>query len=397
MTVLNKILRQRNRWHAILSGIGMLIGLTLLILTLQLRKDLNAWLAVSDADGRQLIVLSKRIRTTHTLRLASAAFTETEITELESRPFVADIGVFRGNLFPLTTAAGGALFVQSDLFVESVPRRFLDSAPDDWKWSPDSPFLPVILSRDFLNLYNLAYAPSRGLPQLSEAAIRMLPIPLRAGPPENHMTISAKIVGVTDRFSSILVPETFLTWANRRFAPEQQHAPARLVVDITGASETTVSRFLEENGYSTNRERLRDSAAASAAQTILTLACASGLLLTGLAWMVSVLNAQLTVTRSRTDIRLLLDLGYRSTTLAAVLMRDHLIVIMLAGAGAVTLAHLALAWLHDRIGPAIDIVANRLAPDVYPVTAAACLVLLILQAFMVTGAILRIGTANQNR
>lgn len=61
------------------------------------------------------------------------------------------------------------------LFFESVPDRFLDVRSDEWGFEEGSEFVPIILPRNYLNLYNFGFASTRGLPQVSEDLVRVLP------------------------------------------------------------------------------------------------------------------------------------------------------------------------------------------------------------------------------
>ena len=47
---------------------------------------------------------------------------------------------------------------------ESIPSHWLDINPTAFKWKKGSDFIPIIVSKEFLNLWNFGFAKSQGLP-----------------------------------------------------------------------------------------------------------------------------------------------------------------------------------------------------------------------------------------
>ena len=61
--------------------------------------------------------------------------------------------------------------MSTQMFFESVPDAYIDVKSADWRFDERSDFLPIILPRNYLNLYNFGFAQSRNLPQLSEGVL----------------------------------------------------------------------------------------------------------------------------------------------------------------------------------------------------------------------------------
>ena len=359
------MLRYRTGWRMAIAAGGLLAGLTTLLLAVHLRELTTTLFGEAQSPSPHYLVVSKTIHALHTLGLATATFSDAEIRTLQAQPFVSDIGAFSSNAFPVSTIPGPAMPLYTELFVESVPTRFLDVQPPDWTWKPSDARIPVILSGDFLRLYNLVYAPSQGLPPLSPQTLGMVTIPIRIGPPENHMTKHVRIVGISDRFSSILVPESFLVWANRTFAPTRQTPPSRLVLQVRDPADPAISEFLRTHHYTANREKLRDSTAGAAARAFMMLAAGGGVLLLILALLVSALNAQLAIARARGAIQLLLDLGYEKGELSRSILGDYLVFIILIGLASLGFCHLALMQVrHFLLSRGISLEATA---DTFPI------------------------------
>ena len=45
--------------------------------------------------------------------------------------------------------------MSTDMFFESVPDEFVDVKLDKWSFNPASDIVPIIIPRNYLNLYNL--------------------------------------------------------------------------------------------------------------------------------------------------------------------------------------------------------------------------------------------------
>src|SRR5690606_29569662 len=113
-----------------------------------------------------------------------------------------------------------------------------------------------IVSVDFLDLYNFGYAPNQGVPQLTKGTIQSLTFTLKAGTGEQSQEFTARVAGFSDRISSIIVPQTFLDYANNRFAAPQPkpQQPSRLIVLVNDPSDPVFTEYLLERKYETNNE-----------------------------------------------------------------------------------------------------------------------------------------------
>jgi hypothetical protein len=181
-------------------------------------------------------------------------FRTNEIEELRQHPNVSDVGVFSSANFRIRGSFSlGDLGISTDLFMESVPDRFIDvkfDCPSDWHASVDGNFVPVIIPRKYLNIYNYGYAATKGLPQLAEGLTSAFPIMMNVAGNGHRQSYNARIVGYTDRLNTILVPESFLKEANDRFATTSNEAPSRLIVTVNSdKGKNDFLDFLAQKGY----------------------------------------------------------------------------------------------------------------------------------------------------
>jgi len=240
----------RGRGQALLAIFGFVLGLILLLGSLNLALGIHR-ATRRDAEHAEYLVVNKQVTMTGMLTYIRPTFTESEIEELREQPFVQEVGEFTSNHFQVSAVpasvegapsdqertepgdgVGMELPLYTDLFFESVPDRFLDVQPDNWEWSSDSRYLPIIMSREFLNLYNFAFALAQGLPQIPESMLDRVGGRVTVSGKGGERTMQARVVGLSDRIPSIIVPVEFMRWANREIAEEEQKRPSRLTVRL---------------------------------------------------------------------------------------------------------------------------------------------------------------------
>ena len=129
------------------------------------------------------------------------------------------------------------------LFFESVPDRFVDGVASGWRFDERTGEVPIIISKDYLALYNFGFAGSAGLPQMSENILSGIPLRLTLTSDDGRRMrdFRGRVVGLSDRLNTILVPESFMEWSNRELGSGESHGPSRLIVDVSSLdfSETT--------------------------------------------------------------------------------------------------------------------------------------------------------------
>ncbi|MCC6722862.1 MAG: hypothetical protein IT258_00020 [Saprospiraceae bacterium] len=306
--ILNKILwKGKSRWLIIGAALGAFIGFLLLLATLQFYFDVQHLLGGDANPNDQFIQINKRINLFNTLGL-KATFSESDIKELESKPFVEAVGVFTANDFK-ASASSDMLGFYTELFFEAVPPAFLDVSEPDFRWAEGDGQVPVIISKDYLALYNFGFAPSQGLPQVTASTIGKLNMELTISGKGKKQAFSGRIVGFSERINSILVPPSFMNWANANFG-EAIGEPSRLIMKVENPMAKDFQAFLKEKNYEVSTGRLIGSQFGVLLKVVLSIIWVIGLLILALSMLVFVLNFQLLIAQSRPEIRLLLETGH---------------------------------------------------------------------------------------
>jgi hypothetical protein len=250
----------------------------------------------------------------------------------------------------------------TELFLESVPDDFLGELPPEWHWEKGDTLLPILISRDFLALYNLGFASSRGLPPVSEGMLGMVTAHAEAWGPGGRFESDARIVGLTDRLASILVPESFMRWANAAIALEEAGAARRLVVETEPSHASALDALLQKRGW----ERMKEGGAAAGILGIgriaLTLSAAAGAVLALLAAVLIGFSMSLTVERARGPIGALRLMGYSRARLGVFIGISGGIGILAAAAAAAACAWPAVAGIRGFISLTLGSEGLRKAP-----------------------------------
>lgn len=318
--LLRKIFQSRqNNQQTLFAGFGLMVGLVLLLWSLQVYFQIQALLNSQDKYSEYL-VLSKKVSLNNAFFLSRATFSEKEIRRLKQQAFVDDVGAFISNQYQVMAFASESLPFRTELFFESVPDKFLDVKPQDWRWNESSKFIPVVISRDMLNLYNFGYALAKGLPQLPASAVKGFPVKARVRGPQGQRTFDARIVGFTERISSVLVPESFMTWANQNIGENQSVAPSRIIVKVNNTTDPRLAKYLDSNKYQINQDRLKASRAGAVVQIVMSVIGFVGLIFMALSFVVFSQNFRVIIAETKEEIRLLTQLGYTIQILARFLV-----------------------------------------------------------------------------
>ncbi len=319
MKILDQILLSgKNKWQVIGAAVGAFIGLFLLLSALQLYFDLQR-LVKGDSSTEQFVLINKKVNLFNTLG-ARSTFSEEEINTLENQDFVESVGIFISNQFKVN-ASSQMLGFYTELFFESIPDEFIDVSNSRWQWTKGNIDIPIILSRDYLALYNFGFAPSQGLPQFTPNTISKLSMDVNVSGNGLRKTFQGRIVGFSDRINSILVPQSFMDWANENFGESQKPQSSRLILKTNNPYSSELSDFLKQNNYEVSSGRLIGGQLTTLLQNIISIVAFIGIIIVLLSVLIFILNFQLTISQSKEDIRLLLQLGYKSRQISKVLVR----------------------------------------------------------------------------
>ena len=208
------------------------------------------------------------------------------------------------------------------LFLEAIPDEFFDVKPDGWQWSPIPgpdgrlPEVPIIISKDYLTLYNFGFAASRGLPQISEATIGQIPLNVSISGNGHQLGVTGRIVGFSSRLNTFAVPETFMQWANANLSDNASSNPSRLIIEVNTPGDPAIARFLDANSYESAGDKADNGRAAYFLSIITAVVIAVGVVISLLAFFILLLSIYLLLQKNREKLRSLMMLGYTPAAVA---------------------------------------------------------------------------------
>ena len=298
-------------------------------------------------DNYDFISISKTITNETMGQLDKNLFQQTEIKEVAAQPFIDGVGPLIANRFRTQLSIDRIIPFSTDFFVEALDNSFIDTVPPSFSWSPGQEIIPVILSSDFMEIYNV-FAPGYGLPQVSEATASQLIVNINCfGENGKQQTFKATIVAYSDRINSVLVPESFLSWANTEFGNVKDVKATRLFLRTKDANDPELLRFLDAKHYKVNKDKTKFGRVKQVFQGIFTGLGVFGLMVVLLALMLFSFYLQLMIARSKDSLELLLTLGYSPKWLSSRVSGQFLpayIIIVAASLAATQFLH----WLFHH-------------------------------------------------
>jgi hypothetical protein len=236
-------------------------------------------------------------------------FTQGDIDELKTRPFVTDVAPLMANQFRIQLSAGKLLPFQTEFFIESLENDFIDTVPPTFNWQQGQQTLPIIFSSDFFEIYTV-FAPGQDLPRVTKEMATGIPILVTCYGNGREQSFIGTIVAFSDRVNSILVPKTFLDWANQTFGEQKAIEASRLFVKTRDANNPDFLSFLDAKGYGVNKDKTMLGRNKMVIQSIFSGLGLFGLMVVVLALMLFSFYLQLIIARSKDNLQLLITLGY---------------------------------------------------------------------------------------
>ncbi len=237
-----------------------LFGMMIVLLSVQFYKDVIPVFTEGDSFMKKdFIIATKKISTLGSFAGKSNTFSAEDIADLKKQPFTKTIGAFTPSQFKVSAGLGmqeAGIHLSTDMFFESVPDEFVDIKLDKWHFDESTHTIPIIIPRNYLNLYNFGFAQSRSLPKLSEGLMSLIQMDIMMRGNGRVEQYKGNIVGFSNRLNTILVPQSFMKWANENFAPNAEAQPARLIIEVSNPADSAIASYFQKKGYETEDGKL---------------------------------------------------------------------------------------------------------------------------------------------
>jgi len=308
------LLRKTQSPLQLIAGIfGSFVGVFIVGLAVQLYAEYTHLISnQGNVAGYQFIIINKKVSALNTLKRDISQFSSEDLDRIRGLGVVEDIGIFKSNQFSvegMLQIPGQNGGFGSEMFLESVEDQFIDQTPEDWNWQAGQETVPLILPTDFLNLYNFNFAPSRGLPLLSQKTTKLARFSINISGEKGQETFVGRIAGYSSRINSILVPMSFMEFANEKFTANHPENIGKIIVSIKDDKIATLYKLIKEQDWETNEDKLRSGKFAAILEMLISIMAFVGLVIVAVSFSSTILYIILAINKSRYEIDTLMLIG----------------------------------------------------------------------------------------
>ena len=316
MKLVWKLLRQNiNKPQLIGFFFANLVGLTIVLLALQFYFDVNPIFSGKDSLIKDdYITITKEIGLMNTFSSNSIGFSEQEVADLKSQNFIRDVGSFSASQYSVFAGINNpnmGVGFNTEMFFESVPDKFIDVQTSDWTFAEGENTIPIILPKNYLDLYNFGFAEANGMPKITEGLVGMISMDITIyGNNGIRKQLKGRIVGFSDRINTILVPEKFMTFANAQYGKQTNNNPARLIVEVNNIADPNLAHYFKDKGYVISGDNTTASKMSFFLKIIVIIVAVVGFVICLLSFYILVLSIYLLLEKNMTKLQNLRLLGY---------------------------------------------------------------------------------------
>lgn len=305
--------------------ISNFLGLAIISGAIQFYSDARSIWEDDDSFFRSdYMVINKKVTSENTFS-GSKGFSSEERDDIAGQPWVKRMAPFTTAGYHISAAVmQGGRGLSTGMFFESIPDSFVDVASSQWGWREGDDEVPLIISKDYLALYNFGFAASAGLPQMSEGLMSGIPLTLTlvSDDGSRRMNFNGRIAGYSNRLNTILVPQEFMDWSNRQLASvnESETNPARMIIEVSRPGDVAIKEYMQAHDY----EVAGDKSATSASfmlRVVMGIILIIGVVITALSFFILLLSMSLLMEKNRSKLHSLLMLGYDPRSVAAPYIR----------------------------------------------------------------------------
>jgi hypothetical protein len=327
MQGLNSLLKKlihagAGRKRFFMAVIGLSIAMLLILAAVQIQANYNDLLhSKSNQDSvANFLVLNKILNDQN---LGATALSDNEIGELKKQSFVESVGTLTPSRFKASIQSASDRFpFFTDIAFESVPKDFIDVTSKDWKWDENASYVPMIAPNMFLDFYNFQFSFSQNLPQLTQQVVKMIVFKVNMYGSNGIVTFNGRIVGFSDRISSLLVPEEFMNWGNTQFGKNNDAKPSRVIIRTKDPGNPQLVQYLKEKNLATDADKTRFSRYRQVVDIVVNISWGTGAVMLLFALLIFTLFIQLTIASCKEEIILLITLGASPKQLRKFLMKQ---------------------------------------------------------------------------
>jgi len=352
-SLLKKIIKTATgRTRFVMAIIGLSVALVLILSAIQVQVNYNDLLnSKTNQDSVANFLVVNKVLNNNTI--GSTTLNNEEIAQLKKQPFVQEAGILTPSRFKASLESmSPKLPFYTDIAFESVPAAFLDANTQDWQWKESDDIVPMIAPNMFLDFYNFQFSFSQNLPQLTQDVVKMAIFKVNIQTPAGPITFHGRVVGFSDRITSLLVPQEFMDWANARFAENHDTKPSRVVIKTKDPGNPQLVEYLKQSGLTADADKTRFSRYRKVVEIVVKAGWGTGAVMFVFALLIFTLFIQLTIASCKAEIELLITMGASPKQLSKFLLKQffppNIIIVLISLALISGLQYGLYRFLHEQ-------------------------------------------------
>lgn len=310
--MLSKLLfKNQDKKQLIIAIVGAFMGITFLITSIHYLIKVNEFGKGADILGPNTIIVQKKVSNSSSLNLTKTDFSEREIEKIKNEPFIQDVKPVVSNNFDVSFETADPLVprFRSDVFIQTVDPKFLDVKSSKWHWKEGDKFVPIIMPRDFLVMLN-TFMSASGIPQISDDLAMDIKFKFTLSDDKNKEWVDARIIGFTNEVSSILVPETFMTYGNSKYTNGMEKKITQIMISGKESEFGLVEDLLKKRGLESKNAQMVVGRLKSVVGTLFLVVLGISVIAVFVSGLVLIQYMQLLMSRNAYEVRTLLRIGY---------------------------------------------------------------------------------------
>lgn len=296
-----------------------LFGMFIVLLGFQFYNDVLPVFTSQDSFMKaDYLIVSKKIGAASAISGRTNTFSIAEADDLAGQRFTKNVGKFTSTEYKVDANMGvnGQSILNSEMFFESVPDKFVDVPLQDWTYQEGSRKVPIILPRTYINMYNFGFAQTHSLPKISDGLVGMIDFKIFIHGNGHRDEFKGKVIGFSNRLNTILVPQKFMDWSNGYYAPGQKSDPTRLIVEVGNPADDKITKYLDKKGFEVESDKLQAEKTTYFLKMIVSLVMVIGLVISLLSFYILMLSIYLLVQKNSSKLENLLFIGYSPAKVA---------------------------------------------------------------------------------
>lgn len=305
------LFRHQEKTQLVIAIIGAFLGMTFLLTSIHYLIKVNEFGEGAEILGPNTIIVQKKVSTSNTLNIAKTDFTMRELENLRKEPFIIDVQPVETNNFDVSFETADKLVprFRSDVFVQTVDPDFLDVKSDKWKWNEGDSIVPIIMPRDFLVMLN-TFMSASGIPQVSDELAMDIKFKFTLSNETEKEWRNVRIIGFTNEVSSILVPQSFMRWANDKYGIDDNQRITQIMISGKESEFGLVEEMLKTKHLESRNGQMVIGRLKSMVGTLILIVLGISVIAVFVSGLVLIQYLQLLLSKNTYEVRTLLRLGY---------------------------------------------------------------------------------------